>query len=55
MGKRGGRPTVTFHDGLLPAIGKMVSKLTQSTALITGSTAARELLPPHFQYFSLAK
>ncbi len=53
--KKGGRPTVTFYDGSLPVHGLQTSKISQSTTLITGSTAAGEVLPPHFQFSTTAK
>ncbi len=53
--QRGGCPSVTFYDGSLPVLGMIVSKTSQSSTLITGSTAAGEALPPHFQFSTTAK
>jgi hypothetical protein len=47
---RGGRPTTTYYDVRFPQLGKSTSKLALSTTMITGSTAAGEPLPPHFQF-----
>ncbi len=52
---QGGRPTVTYFYGSLPAVGSVTSKTSQSTTLITGSTSAREILPLHFQFATNAK
>ena len=46
----GGRPTVTYYDVQFPQLGKSTSKSAMSTTMITGSTAAGEPLPPHFQF-----
>ena len=53
--QRGGRPEVTFYDAGLPAGGVAVSKTSQCTTFITGSTAFGEALPPHFQFSTAAK
>ncbi len=53
--KKGRHPTVTFYEGLLPVYGLQTSKTSQSTTLITGSTAAGEVLPSHFQFSMTAK
>ena len=47
---RGGRPTATYYDVRFPQLGKSTSKSALSTTMITGSTAAGEALPPHFQF-----
>ena len=47
---RGGRPTTTYYDVRFPQLGKSTSKSALSTTMITGSTAAGEPLPPHFQF-----
>ena len=47
---RGGRPTATYYDVRFPQLGKSTSKSALSTTMITGSTAAGEPLPPHFQF-----
>ncbi len=52
---RSGHPTVTFFEGSIPILGMTVSKSSQSTTSITGSTAAREMLPPHIQFSSSDK
>ncbi len=53
--KKGSCPSVTLYDRSLPAHGFIASKTSQSTTLITGSTAAGEALPPHFQFSTTAK
>ncbi len=53
--QRGGRPSVTFFDGGLPTHGIVASKSASSTTFITGSNAAGEVLPPHFQFITNAK
>ena len=47
---RGGRPTKTYYDVWFPQLGKSTSKSALSTTMVTGSTAAGEPLPPHFQF-----
>jgi hypothetical protein len=54
-GNRGGRPAVTFFDARLPQIGRGASKSANTTTMITGSTAAGEAIPPHFQFQTKAK
>jgi hypothetical protein len=49
-GQRGGRPTVYFYDPGLPMTGRSTSKTALTATMITGSTAAGEALPPHFQF-----
>jgi hypothetical protein len=46
---RGGRPTVTYYDVCFPQLGKATSKSALSTTMMTGSSAAGEAIPPHFQ------
>jgi hypothetical protein len=54
-GARGGRPEVFLYDPRLPLPGKRTSKCSSTTTMITGSTAAGEALPPHFQFQTSAK
>ncbi len=46
---------MTFYYGSLPVHGFIAKKTSQSTTLITGSTAAGEVLHPHFQFSTTAK
>ena len=55
QGARGGRPNVTFFDPRLPQIGRGTSKSSNTTTMVTGSTAAGEPIPPHFQFSTKAK
>ena len=52
---RGGRPAVVYQDHRLPQLGKSTSKTSQTTTMITGSSAWGEALPPHFQFMSSAQ
>jgi hypothetical protein len=54
-GNRGGRPTVTYFDVRFPQLGKVTSKSALTTTMISGSTAAGEPLPPHFQFQTSAQ
>ena len=54
-GNRGGRPTVTYYDVRFPQLGKATSKSALTTTMISGSTAAGEPLPPHFQFQTSAQ
>lgn len=54
-GNRGGRPVVVFYDPRFPQVGKGTSKSALTTTMITGSTAAGEALPPHFQFQTAAQ
>ena len=47
---RGGRPTVTYYNVRFPQLGKATSKSALSTTMISGSSAAGEAIPPHFQF-----
>ena len=47
---RGGRPTVTYYDVRFPQLGKATSKSALTTTMISGSSAAGESIPPHFQF-----
>lgn len=53
--KKGGRPIVTFYDGSLQVLGVITLKTSQSTTLITGSSAVGEVLLLHFQFSTKAK
>jgi hypothetical protein len=52
---RGGRPTATYYDLRFPQLGKATLKSALSTTMISGSTAAGEPLPPHFQFQTAAQ
>jgi hypothetical protein len=54
-GIRGGRPEVMFYNPNLPQLGIKTSKTALTTTLITGSSAAGEAIPPHFQFPTTAK
>ena len=54
-GNRGGRPSVTFYDKRFPQLGKATSKTALTTTMISGSSAAGEPLPPHFQFQTSAQ
>ena len=54
-GRRGGRPTAVFYSPMLAQPGRPTSKSGLTTTLITGSTAAGEAIPPHFQFSTKAK
>ncbi|KAL7532024.1 hypothetical protein ACHAWF_009676 [Thalassiosira exigua] len=55
-GVRGGQPESFFYDPNLPMPAtKGTSKCSKTTTLITGSNAAGEALPPHFQFQTDAK
>ncbi len=45
----GGKITMVFVDGRLPAHGLASSKTLQSTTLITGKDSLNNVLPPHYQ------
>eukprot|EP00984_Skeletonema_dohrnii_P018305 scaffold8528_cov85-Skeletonema_dohrnii-CCMP3373.AAC.1 len=53
--QRGGRPAVVFTSNSLPDLGKATIKSSTATTMITGSTAAGEAIPPHFQFPTAAK
>ena len=53
-GKRGGRPEVLFYNLRFPLLGVSAGKSALTTTVITGSTAAGEALPPHFQFTTKA-
>eukprot|EP00804_Cyclotella_cryptica_P024959 CCRYP_015507-RC/>CCRYP_015507-RC protein AED:0.06 eAED:0.04 QI:0/0/0/1/0/0/2/0/553 len=52
---RGGRPEITCYSPNLPNLGKATIKTSMSTTMITGSTAAGEPMPPHFQFSTTAQ
>ena len=54
-GQRGGRPEAVFYSPNLPQTGRATSKSSLTTTFITGSTAAGEALPPHFQFSTKAQ
>lgn len=53
--KQSGCPMVTFFNAALPIHGITLSKTSQSSTLITRNSAAREVLPPHYQLSMIAK
>ncbi len=54
-GKQGGRPLIVYVGKNLPDSGKSFSKSSITVTMITGSTAASEAIPPHFQFSTAAK
>jgi hypothetical protein len=44
-----------FYSQTLPNLGKSTIKSSVSTTMITGSTAAGEAIPPHFQFSTTSK
>ena len=46
----GGRPKAVFYNPNLPLVGKATLKESACTTMITGSNAAGEAIPPHFQF-----
>lgn len=52
--KRGGRPAIVYVGNNLPEVGKAYSKSSLALTMITGSTAASEAIPPHFQFLTTA-
>ena len=51
----GGRPKAIFYNPHLPLVGKATSKEGATTTMITGSSAAGEAIPPHFQFSTTAQ
>ena len=49
-GRRGGRPEIVLHDPRFPMTGKATNKDSLTATFISGSNAAGEALPPHFQF-----
>ena len=49
---RGGRPEAVFYCPSLPQTGRATGNSRLTTTLITGSTAAGEEIPPHFQFLT---
>ena len=54
LGKCGGCPSVVYVGKNLPNVGKAFSKTSITVTMITGSTAAGEAIPPHFQFSTMA-
>ena len=54
-GRRGGRPEIVLHDPRFPMTGKATNKDSLTATLISGSNAAGEALPPHFQFQTAAQ
>jgi len=54
-GRCGGRPAIQFTDPNLQASYKRTSKSSTTITMITGSSAAGEAIPPHFQFPTRAK
>ena len=54
-GNRGGRPEVTYHDICFPQLGRATSKSALTKTMISGSNAAGEPIPPHFQFQTAAQ
>jgi len=50
-----GRPKAVFYNPNLPLVGKATSKESACTTMITGSNAAGEAIPPHFQFQTSVK
>ena len=48
--QRGGHPEAVLYCPRLPQTGRATGKSSMTTNLITGSTAAREAIPKHFQF-----
>ena len=46
---------MTYYDVHFPQLGKATSKSALTTTMISGSTAAGEPLPPHFQFQTSAQ
>ena len=51
----GGRPMAVFYNPHLPLVGRATSKTNATTTMITGSNAAGEAIPPHFQFMTAAQ
>ena len=51
----GGRPKAVFYNPNLPLVGKATSKESACMTMITGSNAAGEPIPPHFQFQTSAQ
>jgi len=43
-------PEITFYSSNLPNLGRATINTSAVTTMITGSTAAGEPMPPHFQF-----
>ena len=51
---RGVRPEVILYDPMFPQVGKVTSKSSLTSTMITGSNAAGDPIPPHLQFQSTA-
>ena len=51
---RGVRPEVILYDPRFPQVGKVTSKSSLTSTMITGSNAAGDPIPPHLQFQSTA-
>jgi hypothetical protein len=51
----GGRPQAIFYNPHLPLVSKATSKEGATSTMITGSSAAGEAIPPHFQFMTMAQ
>ena len=54
-GIRGGQPEIIYFGRNLPDVGKGFSKSSNTTTMITGSSAVGEAIPPHFQFTTAAQ
>ncbi len=50
-----GHPLVTFYNGLVPVLRAFTSKTLQSTTMLTGNNALGDVIPPNFQFSTMAK
>ena len=50
IGQKGRLPEAVFYCPILPQTGRATGKSSLTNTLITGSTAVREAIPPHFQF-----
>jgi hypothetical protein len=48
----GGRPEAILYDPRFPVVGMRTCKLSLTTTMITGSSAAGDPIPPHLQFMS---
>ena len=53
--QRGGRTKAVFYCPSFPHTGRDTGKSSMTTTLITGSAAAREAIPTHFQFLTKAQ
>lgn len=54
-GQRGECPAIVYNGKYLHEVGKAFSKLSLPMIMIMGSTSAREGIPPHFQFSTMAQ